>query len=132
MGLPAKPLTCLPRFLRVLVSATGSRKLQNPNQISPPFSPPKPSSHPSRRRTPASRPPTTALAMDADASRQVRVRFVTKLPPPLRAPPTAIAVPADLNRRRLSEIVNNLLLAGEHVLPALTPLVGRDVPREFR
>ena len=52
-GLPAKALTCLPRFLRVLVSATGSRKLQNPNQISPPFSPPKPSSHPSRRLPPA-------------------------------------------------------------------------------
>lgn len=49
----------------------------------------------------------------ADPSRQVRVRFVTKLPPPLRAPPTAIAVPAELSRMGLSEIVNRLLLAGE-------------------
>ena len=49
----------------------------------------------------------------ADPSRQVRVRFVTKLAPPLRAPPTALAVPADLSRMGLSEIVNHLLAAGE-------------------
>uniref|UniRef100_J3MMP5 Ribosome biogenesis protein WDR12 homolog n=1 Tax=Oryza brachyantha TaxID=4533 RepID=J3MMP5_ORYBR len=47
----------------------------------------------------------------SDPSRQVRVRFVTKLPPPLRAPHTSIAVPADLTRMGLSEIVNSLLLA---------------------
>ncbi|TKW35674.1 hypothetical protein SEVIR_2G390300v4 [Setaria viridis] len=51
--------------------------------------------------------------MDADPSRQVRVRFVTKMPPPLRAPPAAIAVPADLSRMGLSEIVNSLLAAAE-------------------
>ncbi|CAL4891253.1 unnamed protein product [Urochloa decumbens] len=51
--------------------------------------------------------------MDADPSRQVRVRFTTKLPPPLRAPPAAIAVPADLSRMGLSEIVNSLLAAAD-------------------
>ncbi|OEL34721.1 Ribosome biogenesis protein WDR12-like protein [Dichanthelium oligosanthes] len=51
--------------------------------------------------------------MDADPSRQVRVRFVTKLLSPLRAPPAAIAVPADLSRMGLSEIVNSLLAAAE-------------------
>jgi len=51
--------------------------------------------------------------MDADPSRQVRVRFVTKLPPPLRVPPAAIAIPADLSRMGLSEIVNSLLAAAE-------------------
>jgi ribosome biogenesis protein YTM1 len=55
--------------------------------------------------------------MDADASRQVRVRFVTKLPPPLRAPPTAIAVPAELSRMGLSEIVNKLIVSGERIPP---------------
>jgi ribosome biogenesis protein YTM1 len=69
--------------------------------------------------------------MDADESRQVRVRFVTKLPPPLRAPTTAIAVPAELSRMGLSEIVNSLILSGERVRPlTLTPL-GRDVPGVF-
>ncbi|CAN6225975.1 unnamed protein product [Urochloa humidicola] len=51
--------------------------------------------------------------MDADPSRQVRVRFFTKLPPPLRAPPASIAVPADLSRMGLSEIVNSLHAAAE-------------------
>jgi ribosome biogenesis protein len=51
--------------------------------------------------------------MVADPSRQVRVRFVTKLPSPLRVPTTAIAVPADLSRMGLSEIVNGLLAVGE-------------------
>ncbi|XP_047069261.1 ribosome biogenesis protein WDR12 homolog [Lolium rigidum] len=51
--------------------------------------------------------------MDADESRQVRVRFVTKLPPPLRALTTAIAVPAELSRMGLSEIVNSLILSAE-------------------
>lgn len=58
--------------------------------------------------------------MDADTSRQVRVRFVTNLPPPLRAPPTAIAVPAELSRMGLSEIVNSLLLSGERGIRTLT------------
>jgi len=86
---------------------------------------PKPSSGPSRRRHPAGHhhllvllPSAVAVAvaaMDGDPSRQVRVRFVTKLPPPLRAPPAAIAVPADLTRMGLSEIVNSLLAAGERL-----------------
>ena len=62
--------------------------------------------------------------MDDDPSRQVRVRFVTKLPSPLRAPPAAIAVPADLSRMGLSEIVNSLLVAGERLRPI------RGLPRE--
>ncbi|KAK3140126.1 hypothetical protein QOZ80_5AG0396340 [Eleusine coracana subsp. coracana] len=49
----------------------------------------------------------------SDPSRQMRVRFVTKLPAPLRMSPTAIAVPADLSRMGLSEIVNSLLAAAE-------------------
>jgi ribosome biogenesis protein len=53
--------------------------------------------------------------MDADPSRQVRVRFFTNLPSPLRVPTTAIAVPADLSRMGLSEIVNGLLAVGERL-----------------
>jgi hypothetical protein len=59
--------------------------------------------------------PATAAAMDADPSRQVRVRFFTNLPSPLRVPTTAIAVPADLSRMGLSEIVNGLLAVGERL-----------------
>jgi hypothetical protein len=66
-----------------------------------------------RTRKTLLRPLPAAAAMDADPSRQVRVRFVTKLPPPLRMPTTAIAVPADLSRMGLSEIVNGLLAVGE-------------------
>ncbi|KAJ6843675.1 ribosome biogenesis protein WDR12-like protein isoform X2 [Iris pallida] len=42
-------------------------------------------------------------------SRQVQVRFVTNLPPPLKAPTNSIAVPSHLTRMGLSEIVNILL-----------------------
>ncbi|XP_078155110.1 transducin/WD40 repeat-like superfamily protein [Carex rostrata] len=45
----------------------------------------------------------------SDASRQVQVRFVTRLKPPLRVPPTSMAVPSHLTRLGLSEIVNLLL-----------------------
>ncbi|XP_010939153.1 ribosome biogenesis protein WDR12 homolog [Elaeis guineensis] len=44
-----------------------------------------------------------------EASRQIRVRFTTKLPPPLRVPTTSLAVPSNLSRMGLSEIVNHLL-----------------------
>ncbi|XP_077216803.1 transducin/WD40 repeat-like superfamily protein [Tasmannia lanceolata] len=47
-----------------------------------------------------------------EASRQVRVRFITKLPPPLKVPTTSIAVPSNLTRMGLSEIVNVLLKNG--------------------
>jgi ribosome biogenesis protein YTM1 len=69
--------------------------------------------------------------MDADASRQVRVRFVTKLPPPLRAPPTAIAVPAELSRMGLSEIVNKLIVSGERIRTLTLAPLRRDVPGSF-
>ncbi|XP_010936314.1 ribosome biogenesis protein WDR12 homolog [Elaeis guineensis] len=45
----------------------------------------------------------------AEASRQIRVRFTTKLPPRLRVPTTSLAVPSNLTRMGLSEIVNHLL-----------------------
>ncbi|ONK75805.1 uncharacterized protein A4U43_C03F20730 [Asparagus officinalis] len=45
----------------------------------------------------------------SDSSRQIQVRFVTKLEPPLKAPASSIAVPSYLNRMGLSEIVNSLL-----------------------
>lgn len=48
----------------------------------------------------------------SEGSRQVRVRFLTKMPPPLRAPTSAIAVPSNLTRMGLSEIVNLLLKNG--------------------
>ncbi|PKU70194.1 ribosome biogenesis protein WDR12 homolog isoform X1 [Dendrobium catenatum] len=47
--------------------------------------------------------------INEDSSRQVRVRFVTKLRPPFKVPTTSIAVPANLSRMGLSEIVNLLL-----------------------
>ncbi|KAL6011987.1 WD repeat-containing protein 12 [Asimina triloba] len=46
-------------------------------------------------------------------SRQVQVRFVTKLAAPLKAPTASIAVPSDVNRMGLSEIVNLLLQNGD-------------------
>ncbi|KAJ3697964.1 hypothetical protein LUZ61_001669 [Rhynchospora tenuis] len=45
----------------------------------------------------------------SDASRQVQVRFVTRLSPPLRVPPSSMAVPSHLTRFGLSDIVNLLL-----------------------
>uniref|UniRef100_A0A0E0AMA9 NLE domain-containing protein n=1 Tax=Oryza glumipatula TaxID=40148 RepID=A0A0E0AMA9_9ORYZ len=101
------------------VTATGPHILQNPNQINSPFETlPKPLFPLPAAAAAASSSPSAdaaATAMDSggasDPSRQVRVRFVTKLPAPLRAPPTSIAVPADLTRMGLSEIVNSLLLA---------------------
>lgn len=48
----------------------------------------------------------------AEASKQVRVRFVTKLPPPLKVPTASIAVPSNLTRMGLSEIINHLLENG--------------------
>ncbi|KAL9152390.1 hypothetical protein ABFS82_11G119000 [Erythranthe guttata] len=44
-------------------------------------------------------------------TRQVQVRFVTKLKPPYKTPQSSISIPAKLTRRGLSTIVNNLLLA---------------------
>uniref|UniRef100_A0A0E0EE36 Ribosome biogenesis protein WDR12 homolog n=1 Tax=Oryza meridionalis TaxID=40149 RepID=A0A0E0EE36_9ORYZ len=105
------------------VTATGPHILQNPNQINSPFETlpkppfPLPAAAAAAASSSSSSPPASAAsaAMDSggasDPSRQVRVRFVTKLPAPLRAPPTSIAVPADLTRMGLSEIVNSLLLA---------------------
>ncbi|PIM98613.1 Microtubule binding protein YTM1 (contains WD40 repeats) [Handroanthus impetiginosus] len=46
-----------------------------------------------------------------DSSRQVQVRFVTKLKPPYKAPPASISIPANLTRLGLSALVNNLLQA---------------------
>lgn len=48
-------------------------------------------------------------AMSSDSSRQVQVRFVTKLQPPLKAPASSITVPSNLSRMGLSEIVNLML-----------------------
>jgi NLE (NUC135) domain len=50
-----------------------------------------------------------ATGSGLDASRQVQVRFVTRLQPPLRVPPTSMAVPSHLTRLGFSEIVNLLL-----------------------
>lgn len=47
-----------------------------------------------------------------ESSRQVQVRFVTKLKPPYKAPPTTLAIPTNITRLRLSDIVNNILEAG--------------------
>ncbi|KAL2532023.1 Transducin/WD40 repeat-like superfamily protein [Abeliophyllum distichum] len=47
-----------------------------------------------------------------ESSRQVQVRFVTKLKPPYKTPPTSLAIPTNINRWRLSDIVNNILGAG--------------------
>ncbi|KAI3462886.1 hypothetical protein Pfo_019549 [Paulownia fortunei] len=43
------------------------------------------------------------------SSRQVQVRFVTKLKPPYKAPQGSISIPANLTRFGLSALVNNLL-----------------------
>lgn len=48
----------------------------------------------------------------AEASKLVRVRFVTKLPPALKVPFASIAIPSNLTRMGLSEIVNMLLQNG--------------------
>ncbi|KAL8528446.1 hypothetical protein ACS0TY_006034 [Phlomoides rotata] len=45
------------------------------------------------------------------SSRQVQVRFVTKLKPPYKAPQASISIPANLTRFGLSALVNNLLQA---------------------
>lgn len=50
-------------------------------------------------------------------TRQVQVRFTTKLQPALRVPTTSIAIPAHLTRYGLSDIVNTLL--------------GNDKPQPF-
>lgn len=47
--------------------------------------------------------------INEESSRQVRVRFVTKLRPPFQVPTSSIAVPANLSRMGLSEIVNLLI-----------------------
>ncbi|XP_020577207.1 ribosome biogenesis protein WDR12 homolog [Phalaenopsis equestris] len=47
--------------------------------------------------------------INEDLSRQVRVRFLTKLPPPFKVQTSSIAIPANLSRMGLSEIVNLLL-----------------------
>ncbi|CAI9766784.1 unnamed protein product [Fraxinus pennsylvanica] len=47
-----------------------------------------------------------------ESSRQVQVRFVTKLNPPYKAPSSSLAIPTNITRLRLSNIVNNILEAG--------------------
>jgi ribosome biogenesis protein YTM1 len=47
-----------------------------------------------------------------EEERQIRVRFVTKLPPHLRVPPTPFSVPSHLARYGLSEVINALLGLG--------------------
>lgn len=44
-----------------------------------------------------------------EETRQVQVRFTTKLQPALRVPTTSIAIPAHLTRYGLSDIINTLL-----------------------
>lgn len=46
---------------------------------------------------------------EEEMSRQVQVRFVTKLKAPLKAPNTTIAIPSNLTRMGLSTLVNTLL-----------------------
>ncbi|KAL6499150.1 WD repeat-containing protein 12 [Orobanche hederae] len=48
---------------------------------------------------------------DDVSSRQVQVRFVTKLKPPYKLPQASISIPANLTRFGLSALVNNLLLS---------------------
>ncbi|CAA0823360.1 Transducin/WD40 repeat-like superfamily protein [Striga hermonthica] len=48
---------------------------------------------------------------DDESSRQVQVRFVTKLKPPYKVPQASISIPANLTRFGLSALVNNLLQA---------------------
>ncbi|KZV45451.1 hypothetical protein F511_20624 [Dorcoceras hygrometricum] len=48
----------------------------------------------------------------SESSRQVQVRFVTKLNPPYKAPPSSISIPANFARFGLSALLNNLLQAG--------------------
>ncbi|MQL73330.1 hypothetical protein Taro_005671 [Colocasia esculenta] len=55
----------------------------------------------------------SAGIMGEEASRQLQVRFVTKLLPPLKVPPRSIAVPSGLTRMGLSEIVNHILGGGD-------------------
>lgn len=56
-------------------------------------------------------------AKHTEETRQVQVRFTTKLQPALRVPTTSIAIPANLTRYGLSDIVNTLL--------------GNDKPQPF-
>ncbi|CAI9090517.1 OLC1v1025299C1 [Oldenlandia corymbosa var. corymbosa] len=46
-----------------------------------------------------------------EASRRVRVQFVTKLKPPYKAPPTSITIPSNLTCLGLSTIVSSFLKA---------------------
>ncbi|KAK8954096.1 hypothetical protein KSP39_PZI001941 [Platanthera zijinensis] len=50
-----------------------------------------------------------ANGTNEESSRQVRVRFVTKLQPPYKVSKGSITVPANLSRMGLSEIVNLLI-----------------------
>jgi ribosome biogenesis protein len=52
--------------------------------------------------------------MDDSPSRQIRIRFITKLLRPLRMSTTDFEIPADLSRMKLSDIVNRVLAVGEH------------------
>ncbi|CAN6481974.1 unnamed protein product [Victoria cruziana] len=45
----------------------------------------------------------------AEGSRQIRVRFITRLPNHLKVPSSSMAIPSDINRFGLSEIINALL-----------------------
>ncbi|ERN12335.1 ribosome biogenesis protein WDR12 homolog [Amborella trichopoda] len=49
-----------------------------------------------------------------EAARQVRVRFITKLPHTLRVSSASITLPSDVTRAQLSNVVNTLLNTGEH------------------
>ncbi|XP_073057709.1 ribosome biogenesis protein WDR12 homolog isoform X1 [Primulina eburnea] len=49
---------------------------------------------------------------ESKSSRQVQVRFLTKLKPPYKVPPASISIPANLARFGLSALLNNLLQAG--------------------
>ncbi|KAG9439427.1 hypothetical protein H6P81_019592 [Aristolochia fimbriata] len=53
------------------------------------------------------------MEIDNEGSRQIRVRFITKLSPPLKVPDMSIAVPSNLSRMGLSETVNLLLKNGD-------------------
>ncbi|RWV97576.1 hypothetical protein GW17_00039624 [Ensete ventricosum] len=67
-----------------------------------------------------------------EAARRVRVRFTTKLGPPLRVPSAPLAVPSNLTRMGLSEIVNLLLENGtcaEHATQPFDFLIDGELIR---
>ncbi|CAL9186965.1 ribosome biogenesis protein WDR12 homolog isoform X2 [Musa acuminata AAA Group] len=66
-----------------------------------------------------------------EAARRVRVRFTTKLGPPLRVPSAPLAVPSNLTRMGLSEIVNLLLenASAEHETQPFDFLIDGELVR---